>query len=426
MSEENQNNTQSIKYGIWDILFRRNFINADKGVKKKRVKKEIFEWIFTACISIAVTLLAVLVNPSDDLSFFQCYKNFSQQYAAIISLLGFSTKIFLNITRDLQYFLSGLETSMSQRISEQLINHVESINQKVEKVSDKVDSHLKQAKIVFETGIKDYDDEHLIALKKLLNSLDNKNVKKIYAIDNSDSIQWWSDTMTGYMALLANWKSKMADREVHRIFIYSKNELLSPLVTKTLALHSLMGFKTYVYSEEKFTKKFEEFVNTLTKPKIKKKEILIWEDPINNLANCNIEQGTQRWQDICFFQSFWDIDSLKEIRSNNMKDKEYAWKNYHDSTIKSQDIKIWFEFIPKSSLKKLADNWDETPVQYLGFINNLISEENIVCCNHQNDLIRSNGIFGIEIKTTGDQGGQEFMLTTNEAIRGILKVYHNK
>jgi hypothetical protein len=106
-----------------------------------------------------------------------------------------------------------------------------------------------------------------------------------------------------------------------------------------------------------------------------------------------------------------------------MNDEEHEWKTYHNGAqIKSKDIKIWFEFIPFSSLHKRNENWTDFPLQFVDLIKLLISKS--ICCNDENDLNGATGHFGVEIKTDHqDENGVSFEFTTNKAIKNILKKY---
>lgn len=428
MSDESQlePSTETIEYQpveqlhILDMLVRRG------QIKSGEIKwwNELLEWSMITFVFIVLALAYSFFNNWGNTKEF-CIQlvEFRDKFAIIFAVLIIIIKIYLNVFRNLQSTLLKKEKLLFENVNAQLISKIDLINDKVEKISDQVDGYLNKAKIVFETGIKDYDDNHLGALKKILNSLEGKDVKDIYAIDNTEPIQWWSETMTGYMALLSNWKAKKSERQVHRIFVFTKNELLSPIVTKTLTLHSLMGLKTYIISKEKFDKVYTEFSKSFSeKTRIEKKEVLIWEEPTTHLANCVIASNN-KWSNITCYQSFWDMNMPKEKRSSSINDMEFEWTSYgKDSKIKSKDISVWFEFIPYSSLQKKNENWLDMPMQYINFIKLIISKS--VCCNDENDLNSHSGNFAIEIKTDcQDNNGFTFEFTTNKAIKSILTKY---
>lgn len=253
-----------------------------------------------------------------------------------------------------------------------------------EVIDKKIDEHLKNARIIFETGIKDFDDAHLLALQKILNELD-KRVSNIYLIDHSDPIQWWSDSMTGYLSLLAKWRADCGAnnrRQIHRIFIFSKNELCSPVTRKTIAFHSLLGFHTYIFEEEEYKFLFEEYKKISgTECNIRMKEILLWDaEPDLHPVSFKLEKYyTYPWENIIFYQSFWDIDQhQKRERNDLMQNTKYKWLDYHGEPIEKEKIKIWFEFIPKNSLTEIMAK------QQLDLIKFLISKS--YCCRHDHEL----------------------------------------
>lgn len=312
-------------------------------------------------------------------------------------------------------------------ISTEITTALNSYNKNID---DRIDWHFKHTKIVFAANIEDYNDKHLNALKKILNELDKKSVDKIYAIDNSDPIQWWSETMTGYMALLSNWKAQKPGREVYRIFVLSKNNLLSYILPKTLTLHSLMGLRTYVFSEDEYNQLFNQFCDEMSKSNeeilIKKREILIWENSHQNGADCIVNDSNDRWENITCYLSFWDIGVSQSERKMGMNVESHEWDNYHGKKISTKEIKdMWFDFIPMRSLYNRKGNWPNLPIQYQKFINYLI-DKNSLPCKHNGDILTDHK-GGIEIISSSFKNGKshpEFV--TNDAIRGILETYAKK
>lgn len=331
---------------------------------------------------------------------------------------------------------------------------------KTKDISNNIDKYLTQSKIIFESGINDFNDEHLLALHRILNSLNLKESTlsensriSIYAIDNSEPRTWWSDTMTGYLALLANWKSLdnlNKRRTVHRIFVCQKNELLSPVFAKTISLHSLMGFKTYVIAYPMFKK----ILATEKIPSYLEKEVLIWAETNNNdFTNKPIEidfsldetNNSKIWSSVKCYQSYWQINQDYNYR-NALIEKKIIEKlpNYYSNDGDFSDkIRIWFEFIAKekndNNTEKLK-KWNELPLAYLNIIEKLICK--MECCKDGNEVkhIDIKQPFGIEIKTIScnDEclkntschhkinNGRNFDYTSATNVREILKEYYNK
>jgi len=298
--------------------------------------------------------------------------------------------------------------------------------QATENLSKKLDRIINNASITFEAGIKEFSDKHLLAVYRILAQLktqetDNVN---IYAIDNSEPRTWWSETMIGYLALLSKHKP---ESNVHRIFVCQKNELLSPIFAKTIGLHSLMGFKTYVIEYEKYNKilkPFEEKLKMETPKYSIEKEVFIWTKkdsqrstelgesfPISfQLDELN---GAKKWTDVKCYQSFWKINSEYNYRTKlTNEDTIEDLENYYGNKINSKNIKVWFEFISnekksdKSNPKKQeVHNNNGLPAQYLELIKALF--EKMICCKNDMEVPSEDnlktqfpdGNFGIEIKT---------------------------
>lgn len=326
------------------------------------------------------------------------------------------------------------------KVTEKKIN--ESLKSYNEQIDEKIDEHLKNARIVFETGIKDYDDTYLLLLQKILNELENlDDVKTIYLIDHSDPIQWWSDSMTGYLSLLAKWRANKPIRRVHRIFVLSKNELLSPVTIKTIAFHSLLGFNTYVFEEEQYKALFKEYTAELGQScKIKMKELLMWTISSTSVFHpVSFHVNSAKWGNILLYQSFWDIDRHKKsIRKFLMKTQEFDCRDYKGELIKDKIIDVWFEFLPQNDTTKII------ATQHLGLVKFLRSKS--YCCQYPNDLSKACSLgehFGVEIKTnaciscgitrrcekclaTPENGISKFEYINSQQIKEILLKYTKK
>lgn len=388
--------------------------------------------IIFGLISIAIplfTLAGFYCNEHKGLSYFDSIIRFT------IDKYNFGTLIISFVLLAISIFL-WMYAKNKKSIRELISNSNE--------VKDIIDQHLKKSKIVFESGIHEFDNTHLLALQRVLNALSN-NVTEIIALDNTEPIQWWSDTMTGYLALLAKWKAldtQHRRRKVSRIFVFDVNELLSPIVAKTVTLHSLMGFSTYIYSKKMFDSIFDDFTK-VGDVIINKKEFLIWDSPIENKISFELNEKT--WKNVNCYQSFWTIDSSKYDRPP--KEVNTGWKNYYGQDINSNTIEILFEFIAIEDENGDADAdglkekkikyWKETPKQYLELIDKLLKTS--YCCKDGNEVrnINDNGNFGIEIKTTNcnnckkeckhknsNDENKKFDFTSGEDIKNILIEYY--
>jgi len=335
---------------------------------------------------------------------------------------------------------------------------------------NEIDKYLKRSKIVFESGINEFDDDHLLIFKKILNELQsyqkNKNTSiHIYAIDNTDPKTWWSDTMTGYLALLSNWYNTSNGKNlVSRIFVCQKNELLSPIFVKTVALHSFMGFDTYIFTIENFKELYNIFKsNNGNKKIIHYKEFLLWFDhsksnnitvPINFKSGGHIHPN---WNNVKGYMSFWEIGTDYNQRQIRIKEGRCSGcKNYYNENMQDKEIKIWFDFIAKEN--KVQDKnenklnyWENLVPQYIKFyeylINKTENEINTICCKNSNDIINNTSIvnkpFGIQIKTTicsnckirdknkcpnyiENEDGTNFDFVSQKNVEYILKEYYNQ
>jgi hypothetical protein len=92
-------------------------------------------------------------------------------------------ELFLAFTKYTYNFLSKNKEDILKTVNDKLSSEVERIKIKINQNSDEISKHLKQAKIVFEAGINEFDNEHLLVLQKILNEL-QEEVNTIYEIDN--------------------------------------------------------------------------------------------------------------------------------------------------------------------------------------------------------------------------------------------------
>jgi hypothetical protein len=332
-------------------------------------------------------------------------------------------------------------------------------NEKQEKLTkeldERIDRTLSHSKIVFENGINEFNDEHLLAFQRILAELDKKELINIYAIDNSDPRTWWSDTMIGYLALLSKSKHK---NNIHRIFVCRKNELLSPIFAKTIGLHSLMGFKTYIIVYEKYKEILNMINRTTTNDTSKKydieKEVFLWTENENQSISpisfsLDKLQHSKKWINVKCYQSFWPIDSDYHFRKK-LQDKTESIdaSNYYGKSMKSKDIDIWFEFIAKEKDNGISnlyknDYWEKLPECYLKLMHALLAK--MICCKEAIEIpVSLEDMVGIEIKTQKcpDEGicphkpagttcinhtnNNDFDFTTMSSVRRILQEYYNK
>lgn len=354
----------------------------------------------------------------------------------------------------------GFILALSYTLILSTLEHFKTEKNLIEKLEYKVDSYLNKTKIVFESGINEFDSEHLFTLKKIINELckiqleGNKETINIYALDNSDPRTWWSDTMTGYLALLSNWHSHndgIKNGNVYRIFVCSKNELLSPIFAKTIALHSLMGFRTYVFTYKMYDELFNNYYNELKEPLIEKKELFIWakksvseikENSIPIFFNTDTRRKPKGWQNVKGYQSFWDVGSDYNSRLDS-KRKVVNPTAYYDKNKPLKDVNILFNFIAKEKDDNEVKSryWDELAEQHIGLMQYLIGHS--VCCKDDNEVpehLISEKKQGIEIKTLScvancakkeecpnhsEDNGASFYFVPQEDISMILEKYYS-
>jgi len=127
-----------------------------------------------------------------------------------------------------------------------------------------------------------------------------RTVEYIYAIDATPPKEWWSETLLGYLAILAHWKAQDSPpfhyRQLSRLFGWNPADLLSQLGVKLIVLHRLFGFETYVVVTENYVRERHRlwltgmFSKISTVPNIDKhfglKEVLVWEGT-SSLDNTN-------------------------------------------------------------------------------------------------------------------------------------------
>lgn len=249
------------------------------------------------------------------------------------SLEEASVKIFWTIIGtifwELQPFLKEINTNYTN-IKEELRTSREHFN------------HLVgNADIVLKIDIEPLNDNHIKALQKILTGLPN-DVNTIYAIDNSDPRQWWSESMLGYLAIQSSWVRRNNVRKVKRFFVF-KNifDVNSKSTQKLIFLHILNGLDTYIILQNDYEKLFNNF-----KPQdvnLNYKEFFIWNDITEqtNHSNAKITEINDLIdKPILGYQSFWDIDSFYSDRG----DVTAINQNGHEIG-KVKDLNLQFDFI---------------------------------------------------------------------------------
>lgn len=292
--------------------------------------------------------------------------------------------------------------------------------------------YLSRSTIAFENAIQKFDYDHLIALENLLKALNSTEVNEVFSIDNSEPLTWWSETMIGYLAVLANWKSLDTEkkrRAVGRVFVCPPHELVRPVLAKTLALHKLMGFETIVYSQDIFNSIFTELKNETIDWVASPKEVLVWRTPKDNPDRNHIEVTLQsvkgdemgnskpyEWQHVNCYQSFWDIDSEYAVRNQNERKTAHEWENYYHghTPITSVTIKVWFEFVGylTRATEEQMHYWRTLPKQYWTLIETL--RESASCTDESQ----------VREKTVGEDFGLTITTADEDEISKALSAYY--
>jgi hypothetical protein len=418
------------------IIPKNIFLENIKIIIGGQPQRTIIDFMLPLIISYLILLLSTYVDTNWNGGEFQ--KNLVKyQHSENVIYFG----IFYLTAQVFVYFLRKTEKKIK--------NIVIDTNKKVDDNTDLIEKHLRSSKIVFEASIAEYDHKHLLAMQRILNKLSDE-VDNVFAIDNSDPTLWWSDSMTGYLGLLAKWKSHDTEkkrRNVSRIFVYSDNEILSPVLAKTLTLHSMIGFRTYIFSEKIFSKIFDE-IKDKGSCVIEKREILVWNNSKEN--KISFELDNIHWLNVNSYQSFWLISSNKNERYKNQKNECFVWKNYYGEAITSQEINkhVWFEFIScenkmgeGETVKRKKEYWERIPDEYMDLIKELIKKT--YCCKNVNEVKQLNGMneFGLEIKTNLCNGcvqdikncmnknntsnEEKFEFTSEQDIKEMLIEYYN-
>jgi len=376
-----------------------------------------------------------------------------REHGGLCSLGGFFVKLAWN-------YLSEVKNSLDRKLNEFKESYENdtkelkcSIVRDLKRFEENYEKYMRKAQITFESGINEFDDKHLRALRRVLDELDKVREEgecnvNIFAIDNSDSRTWWSDTMIGYLALLSR---HHPESSIHRIFVCQKNELLSPIFAKTIGLHSLMGFRTYVIVYDKY----KEVLKTIkTSSYDIEREVFIWTKTANESnpqqqlgatfeinINANDLHFQRNWLNARCYQSFWKSDcnynSRQDFPTENLT-------GYYGNTILREKVEIKFEFIAneKSGIgaticPEKAVAWDELPKQYLDLITQLLQK--MICCKDENEVVIDNNYFGIEVRTVKNCGTsiacqvscpykskEHFDATTMSNVKSILQKYYNK
>jgi len=245
------------------------------------------------------------------------------------------------------------------------------------KVNDVVkSSELKFSKLVnsasisFQTKITSYEKEYVESIQAMVENFKHSNrVENIYAIDYSDPLDWWNDSMTAYLAILTSWKNQdNKNREIHRVFIFNKLDFQNDLTKRTIFFHALLGLKTYFYSYEYFTKLFKTFFTEHNKKRmheglneLKPKEFVIWKGS---------KTEVNEFEEVYGYQSFWSLDEGRNDMVNVKKPETLKVTNLAGEEIDKKPL--LFEFLDSEDLKnkskrKKSDCLSKLPDMYYSF-----------------------------------------------------------
>ncbi|MBF0554252.1 MAG: hypothetical protein HQK96_06775 [Nitrospirae bacterium] len=226
---------------------------------------------------------------------------------------------------------------------------------------------LGSSRIVFHVDIEPFDKVHINTIRAILGSMP-EGVTSIYAIDNSNPNQWWTNSMLGYLACQAKWSSKKTENRVHRFFVLSKGEMSSPVGRKLIQLHHLIGFDTYIILDTHYDNILNLYNDTID-DKVLNREIFIWNNSTDNTSFLNREK-------IYGYHSYWNIMTpYNERNIKNAKDIYGYLVNLESEPIKFELLK---ENIYKNNSINIAKN-------YSSFITCLM--KNTKTCRKKEDVV---------------------------------------
>ncbi len=252
----------------------------------------------------------------------------------------------------------------------------------IEKSEKKFTKLLDSASISFQTKITSYEKEYVEAIQTMIQNFAYSNrVENIYAIDYSDPLDWWNESMTAYLAILTKWKSEdNKNRNVHRIFILNKLDFQSDLTKRTLFFHSLLGLKTYLISFEYFESLFNDYFSTINSNlqenhKIIPRELVVWRESSTKVNG---------YEKVYGYQSYWTLDEGRN--DMNMHKKE---ENLHVKDISGKRISkpsILFDFLDEDKFKTIdkrenTSHFKKIIENYCNFVDSITKEDshNLLC-----------------------------------------------
>jgi hypothetical protein len=164
-------------------------------------------------------------------------------------------------------------------------------------------------------------------------------VANLYAVDSTSPYRWWSESMLGYLAVLAEWKAQdcppFHQRQLSRLFVWTPADLRSPLGRRLIHLHRLFGFDTYIVLKpdfESIRKRLligQEFATLMSKVGMSEhfglKEFVVWEGCPPDVENSH--RG---------YRSYWSL-----LEADHPERETYT--DFDGATAIKQEIK-WRDF----------------------------------------------------------------------------------
>ena len=100
-----------------------------------------------------------------------------------------------------------------------------------------------------ETGIGgvDFIPEHIRHFQQIIDKCKPYS-NEIVALDATNEIQWWNNSMIGYLAL----QSRLRLQKVLRIFVWPRERIISEKGRKLIVFHHYLGFETYILTPESY------------------------------------------------------------------------------------------------------------------------------------------------------------------------------
>ncbi len=174
----------------------------------------------------------------------------------------------------------------------------------------------------------DFIPEHIRHFQQIIDKCKPYS-NEIIALDATNEIQWWNNSMIGYLAL----QSKLRLQRVLRVFVWPRERIISEKGRKLIVFHHFLGFDTYILTPESYDSLLNKFSNEENEAATFDSEFILFGGDMSNVK--------LRYRG---YKSFWQVSATEEERKKLLETSGDVW---FDNFANGDEIDFYNKLVKK-------------------------------------------------------------------------------